>query len=348
MIKFKTKDLQKAFKELSPAVKANAIIPILEYVECTCSKNHVSLRATNTNLDILVGVEAECEEGKVLLPFAQINNQLSTFLDDYIVFELDNSQLKMTSGAKVWQIPTDLPIHFPVLTETGEMQTIEVGEEYITALKEAGKHRTTNTFKPFIAGVCIKDNDIVAIENSYAYTRKLKYHVKGKYHLQHIFGDSLQQAPATLHINNKFVSAKQGNKTVRCTLYEQKFADYHVFFPKKEIEWNLEISANVLLRNLESIIGFRDNISICVLGFKPGILSISYNNVDTQEKFYTEISCFHKVEISEIELFANPFKKILQDSGEELQLFISSQGAPVYITSEKEGLLNFIMPSAKK
>lgn len=347
MIKFKTKDLQQAFKELSPAIDQNPILPIIKYVKCVCEGNTATLRASNLKLDIILTTPVESENLTLLLPFHQVASQLPTFQDEDVTFTIEALQVKMKCGIKNHSFTTQPENNYPVLTPTGEMHSMNVGEDYVLTMKEALRHRSINEQNVSFYGICLSGKDVVSTDSGQAYLRTLSYDINGTYHVQPLFVEALQNSPAIIEVNERFISAKQGNKTTRCTLFEQQYINYKFFIPKDPV-WNVQVNASELLNNIESIVAYGDKMAECVLGFKDKMLSVNYENPLEANSFYAEIECYHSVAIPEISFIANTLKSILKDSGEMLSLAITAIDKPMYISSEKEGILNFIMPSVKK
>ncbi len=330
-----SKKLHGILKKLQPAINANVVLPILEYVKLEPGK----IIASNLNLTIIHEVP-ECEE-TFALPFNETFN-ICTVTDG----NLNITSTLISCGKDKFKlgVPQDEK-QFPAIPEfEGNKQNVTA--EFFYALVNAEKCRLKLTGGEVKENVCIdfKKSAIVATDGHQIYKQDIE--ITGDQ--QCITDANFIRAvalfeDAEIYYNKKFISASYNGMQVIRTLSDLRYPDYTVIFPTPLPVVNLTVSKNVLIASLKKMQVYKSSVPVCKFEFLPGLLTVLFNDKDVDQQADSEIECEHEVSFDEIFLNVNVLLNLLSTLSQETVSFaFTSFDRGVYIYEANKSLL--IMP----
>lgn len=346
--------LNKALRQLSPAMNQNRILPILDNLLCNVKKNKCLITATNTNLTITVTVACNSsKEFEMLLPFKELLNISSVLSSEPLTIE-DSENIMLTSLKEKYKLGKRENVdEFPKQESFEETFSMEIDSAFLSSMQLASKCVSKTLNEYVFQDVCIDIKNGLGNVISTDKMQLFRYHQKAASDIKfnglidtNFIKSLAGLEKGTLIGSSNFLKVEGENVEITGRLSEQKFPDYSIFF--KEYKHNCSIEKSDLIEALDRMMIFEKGLGIylCKITFKKGKMVLNFNDVDLDRDFETEINATHSVDFDSV--FFNAFHlknllSLLPDSNEINLSFIDAKQI-VHIDSNDSNINAVIIP----
>jgi DNA polymerase III sliding clamp (beta) subunit (PCNA family) len=348
--------LNKALKEVQPAIASNVAFPALENIKVSIVGKDCFITGTNINLTITTKTVCESDgDFDVLLPFKKLLN-ISGSVVGIPMSIVISKNIQVSCLDRNWELgkPDELEV-FPNINSFEETFSIDADEELLYHLKLSlncvGKDRDNYIWHD----VFFELNKGIATIVSTDRMQLLKY--SQKVNSKKSFKCTIEQSiikvlsplkEATLSASEKHFRVISGDIVITGSLSENKAPNYDLFFP--EYKHNCTIDRNELISELNGILIY-DNVWHGVLfTFGENEIKLNYTNPDTEEQYTGRVTANHTVGFGKIFFNCSMLKNLLSlmPSSNTVNLFFEEETKPVHIDEPDTNLNLLLIPLVKQ
>lgn len=300
--------LLKELKKLSPVIKKNMVLPILDSILFKFNKNKLSIMGTDLETTYVSQIDCTCK-GVFSFPilYTDILGVCSNATAP-VELDVDGLKVSVTCGKSKFNFTASGDAtEFPNIPEEDFTIELDVDGDFFFNLSNANDFKSKEFTKVNLnmAAIDISKTKICLVGSDANYLFKKELKNKSKNEVVVMVCDEFIQAcssfqDAKISIGEKFIKAECDNETVISRLSENKFCNYSVIIPT-EIIYNATIGKNELKSALRSATITANPISKqCVLNFSDGKIKLVSQDIDYGKESESEIEVTHSVEIDAI------------------------------------------------
>lgn len=345
--------LNKALKQLLPAISTNRIIPILDNIHLKGTGGSCDITATNTNITITVNVDCEnTEDFEMLLPFKQMLNITSVCSE--ILTIKSNKVIEVISLKETYKLgKTEDAENYPKQEQVKTLFSFEADSEFLNALQLSKRcvHKE-HVFAQY-KDVSIdgdESGEVKITSTDLAQMFRYKQDTGNKVNFRTLVDPSFIIAAnglnaATISGSDKFLKLSTPTTTITITLSEQKYPDCDRLFIHEK--GNCELSKDDLSDAVNRMMVFDDKLYVLKLDIKKGNTKLTYDNVEMGQHFDTDIKTKNEIDINECYLNGSILKNLLSlipSDEDTLYLTFINSKENVHINTNNKNLNLIIRP----
>lgn len=311
--------LLKELKKLSPVIKKNMVLPILDSVLLKFNKNKLTI--VGTDLETTFVSEIDCTSSAVFsfpIVYTDILGVCSNATAP-IELDVDGTKISVTCGKSKFNFTAaGDATEFPVIPEDEFTVELDVDGEFFYNLSNANDFKSKEFTKVNLnmAAIDISKAQINLVGSDANFLFKKEIKQKNKKEFVVMVCDTFIQScsefqKSKISIGEKFIKAECCSEIVISRLSENKFCNYGVIIPT-EIIYNVTLDKNELKSALHSANITANQISKqCALSFSKGKIKLVSQDIDFGKESESEIEVDHSVEIDTICLNSGQLSTIL-------------------------------------
>lgn len=293
--------LNRALKTISPAIKSNVVIPILESFKIVRSGGKSKIYATDLHLSIIVDFDTEAKEDfEVIIPFRTLFNISNNHKHKPATIEVDKGGVNVIIDGKKFGLGGyEKPENFPTITDIQDnTEAIELNNEMLYKLQSATScvHLDqAGLYKD--VGVRVQKGviDFASTDKFllYKYSEKIENKkVNAVASVTTSFIKSIQGIEyGTLFIDNKSVKLQSIGATFIGRQTDEKFPWSAVDGIVPDFEANCSVAKKDLMEAINDILSYGTALPIADFIFtKSNKIGINYLDNDNQYSFNAELN----------------------------------------------------------
>lgn len=330
-------ELSKELKKMSLAIKKNPVIPILDCVKLSFSKNSLEIMATDLETTYISTIDCECKVPFILpMVYSDIMDVCSKASAPLEV-ELKDTSIKIKTGKSVFNFSLrGKPEDFPKIPEEEYKVELDVDGDFFYHLNNANICRNKEFMMVNTNMPCIdvkKDKIVLAGTDNHGIYKKTIL-CKNKKEIKVMVCDNFVQScknfqETKLSIGETHIRAEYGNEIVISRLSENKFPDYDVVIPS-EPKYNLSVSNQELRHALSSInVAANKTAPSSLYVFNPEGINLFSQDVDFGKDAEISVSAINTVGFEKINLnipYMERFLSLISEDEIEMSFTAPNRG----------------------
>lgn len=284
------KHLEEAVQLVSKVSNKNLSLPVLGCVVISATEAHTTLRATNLDVSVEVGLKSKViENGIVAIPAAILSQSISTIISEKVTVTSDGSLVTLTTQSGKLKINTIDPSDFPTLPyiQEGEGTSLSLPtKEFMYSLRGVAFAAAQSNIRPELASVfmSVADGTLVTAATDSFRLAEVRLPIKTKQHADPILipvrniGDILRVVEGfemvEVRIGENQITCIAGDNFITSRIVDGAFPEYHAIIPTQHTTVATVLKEDIT-RALKGVMVFTD---------QTGQMELS---VDTEKKTLT-------------------------------------------------------------
>lgn len=333
--------MRDALAKLSSVVSKVSVIPILSSVKLSFEKDWLYLTGTDLETTLVSKIECSCKEPfELLIGHEEIQNILKNLPEQPVTFEDAKKAIVISSDNAIFKLAKGGDLEtFPKIPDDEFLFTLEVGEDFFSALYSADSCKNKNDMMVTTNTACLDfKNDSLSIVGTDAFLL-FKKDIKAKTgeKIQSLVRDKFVNTikafdTGTLSIGEKFVKIEHNGDLAITRVQDNKYCAYDTIIPK-DIKYNVKANRTDLIHTIKLVITAANKATkMCAFTFQEGSAKVSSHDIDYSKEGQSSIKMIHSVEIEAIGFNGGQLLHILSLlSSEDVDMCVRGPEKSIYI-----------------
>lgn len=351
-----TTKMRAGLAKLSSVISKVSVLPILSSVKLTFEKDNLCIMGTDLETILISKIGCVSKTPfSVIVDHESMQEILKILPDQPITIEQREKGISILSDNGIFKLPFGGDLEtFPKIPDEEPLFSLEVGEDFFSALFSADSCKTKNDLLVTKNAACLDFNNdklsIVGTDGFILYKKDLKIKkgrkmqslVRGK------FVSSVKEFGAgTLSVGEKFVKIECNGDVSITRVQDNGFAAYEPLV-STEISYNVKVNRKELIYTLRVALAAANKATkLCVFTFEEDGAQISCADVDFEKEGTARIKMIHSVKTEAISFNGGLLLHMLNLlSSEEIEMSIREPHQIVYVKSTDDNtVLCLIIPT---